>query len=89
VAVGSKHAARLAVEIPLDLGERQTTEIAGRIYRLLSEHRGETPFSFYFKDRRGRVEMNFPNVATAYSPELEKMLLSLVGQGHVLVEWAS
>jgi len=86
--VGRKKAAHLFVEIPLTADERTTLDIVTRVFQLLTENRGETPFSFRLHNGRGRVEMIFPNLRTSYSARVEQQLTALVGRDHFFVEWA-
>jgi len=85
---GRKKAAHLFVDIPLTADEREAMDIVARVFYVLTESRGDTPFSFCLRDGRGRVEMTFPNLATSYSTQVEQQLTTLVGRDHFSVEWA-
>jgi len=86
--VGRKRAAHLRVDIPLKPDEREAMDMVARVFYVLAENRGDTPFSFCLRDGLGRVEMTFPNLATSYSTQVEQQLASLVGRDHFSVEWA-
>lgn len=81
-------ARRVLVEIPLGADEQGAARTVGRVFRILSEKRGDVPFSFRLMDRHGRIEMTFPNAATAYSPQLEQQVADFLGPDHFWVEWA-
>ena len=83
-----KKAKSLLVEIPLGHDERRDTEVVERVLSILTENQGDTPFSFHLRDRYGRVEMAFPNLLTAYSPQIEQQLAALIGPQRLIVEWA-
>jgi DNA polymerase-3 subunit alpha len=83
-----KKAKSLLVEIPLGHDERRDAEVVERVLSILTENQGDTPFSFHLRDRYGRVEMAFPNLLTAYSPQIEQQLAALVGPQRLIVEWA-
>ena len=83
-----REAKRLLVEIPLDHDEAKVAELAERTLQILCEHKGNVPFEFCLKSRLGSVEMSFPEMATQYSPQLEQQITSLLGQGHLRIEWA-
>ena len=85
---GSRKPKHLRVEIPLGQDERAMAEMVGRVFNALTEFQGDVPFTFYLQDRHGRIEMDFPNVATSYSPQLEQRIVALVGPGRLVVEWA-
>jgi DNA polymerase-3 subunit alpha len=86
--VGRKRAAHLRVDIPLKADEREAMDMVARVFYVLAENRGDTPFSFCLRDGLGRVEMTFPNLATSYSAQVEQQLTTLVGRDHFSVEWA-
>jgi len=85
---GTRRVEHLLVEIPLDEDARRATEVVERVFALLAENKGDVPFSFRLKDRRGQIQMSFPNLTTRYTPQLERELDSLLGPGHLWVHWA-
>ena len=62
-------ARRLRVEIPLGSDERQATQLAGRVLRILSQEQGSVPFALCLLAATGAVEIEFPSALTAYSPQ--------------------
>ena len=78
----------MQIEVSLDRQEKETLQFIERILALLNENRGDVPYTLALRDRRGRVEMAFPNEATLYSPRLEQQVVDLVGREHLHVEWA-
>jgi DNA polymerase-3 subunit alpha len=86
--VGQRLARHIRFEITLDHDERRIRETVDRVLNVLSENRGDVPFSFSLGNRRGRVEVTFPNLKTAYSPQLEEQIGSLLGQNRMIVDWA-
>ena len=80
-------AKHLTIEIALGRDERQTADIAERVYAVLAENHGDVPFSVYLTSHRGDVEIAFPDVATAYTPQLEQQIVSLVGRDRFRVDW--
>jgi len=85
---GRAKARRVLVEIPLGADEQGAARTVGRVFRILSEKLGDVPFSFCLMDRHGKIEMTFPNAATAYSPQLEQQVTDFLGPDHFWVEWA-
>ena len=84
-----RQAKHLRVEIPLEPDGNATTQVVERVFGILTENRGETPFSLRLVNGRGRVEVAFPEMSTAYTPQLAQQVAALVGgQNHVHVEWA-
>jgi len=64
-------------------------QIVERVFGILAENRGETPFSLRLINGRGRVEVAFPEMTTRYTPQLAQQVAALVGgQNHLHVEWA-
>jgi len=78
----------MQIEISLDRQERDAMQFIERILALLNENRGDVPYTLALRDRRGRVEVAFPNAATLYSPRLEQQVAALVGREHLSIEWA-
>ena len=60
----------------------------GEVYRMLISQPGDVPFYFYISSPRGRVQLEFPNVTTAYSETLRDELLSRFTADLLAVEWA-
>jgi DNA polymerase III subunit alpha len=87
---GSQHRAKyLRVEIPLGPDGDAATQVVERVFGILAENRGETPFSLRLINGRGRVEVAFPEMTTRYTPQLAQQVAALVGgQNHLHVEWA-
>lgn len=83
-----RKATHLLVEIGLDCDEQEITGIVDRVFALLAANRGDVPFSFHLNSHYGKIEMAFPNMATTYSPQLERQIVELVGRDHFAVEWA-
>jgi len=77
---------RLLVEVPLVSDERRAAQLASRIYRILAANRGSLPFSLRLRNGAGSVEIEFPNVRTSYSPQVEQELVGLVGRDHLKLE---
>jgi len=83
------HAKYLRVEIPLGPDGDAAIQVVERVFGILSENRGETPFSLRLINGRGRVEVAFPEMTTQYTPQLAQQVAALVGgQNHLHVEWA-
>jgi DNA polymerase-3 subunit alpha len=79
----------LRVEIPLAADDDTATETVERVFSILTQHHGETPFSLHLVNGHGRVEVAFPEITTAYSPQLAEQVAALVGgPNRVHVEWA-
>lgn len=79
----------LRVEIPLGPDGAAATQVVERVFGILTENRGETPFSLRLVNGRGRVEVAFPDMTTQYTPQLAQQVAALVGgQNRVHVEWA-
>ncbi len=78
---------RLRIDIPLTQSEQRVVELAGKLFGILTQYRGETPFSVSLHGALGRVEMAFPDIATSYSTELERQVIDLIGEEHFRVEW--
>jgi DNA polymerase-3 subunit alpha len=58
-----------------------------QIHALLAERDGQDHFRIRVVDGAGKAqELMFPNTTTRYTPELERKLIALVGQGAVWVE---
>jgi DNA polymerase-3 subunit alpha len=74
---------RLSVELPLDEDTRRAQELVLKVFELLTAQRGDVPFRLLLRAPNGSVEMDFPNLGTLYSPDVERGLSSLVGQGHL------
>jgi len=77
----------MQIEISLDRQENDTLQVIERILALLNENRGDVSYSLALRNRRGRVEVAFPNAATLYSLRLEQQVADLVGRDHLSVDW--
>ncbi|MBN1401428.1 MAG: DNA polymerase III subunit alpha [Anaerolineae bacterium] len=81
---------QLMLEIPLDEErDAESLQLAEQVLDLLGKHAGDVPFRVALTGRHGRVELSFPQMTTTYSRNLERELISLVGQEHYAVSWAS
>lgn len=78
----------MQIEISLDRQGKEALQFVERVLALLNENRGDVPYTLSLRDRRGRVEIAFPNAATLYSPRLEQQVVALVGREHLSIEWA-
>ncbi len=87
VAQEKRKAGRLWVEIPLSHDERRSTQLATRVYHVLSIGEGSLPFSLCLQNTVGAVEMTFPKARASYSKQLAKELNSLVGADHWRIDW--
>jgi len=61
----------------------------GEVYRMLIARPGDVPFYFYIPSAKGKVQLEFPNVTTAYSETLRDELLARFTSDLLAVEWAS
>jgi DNA polymerase-3 subunit alpha len=85
---GKREAARMLVEIALDDEGDVAAEMAERALAILTEQEGNVPLVFRLHSARGCVEMTFPEIKGAYSPEMNERLMDLVGEDRFVVEWA-
>ncbi len=79
---------RLTVEVPLGSDEQQAAMLAGRILYILSQNEGSVPFGLRLFGGAGAVDIDFPNVRTTLSPQIEQELAGLVGSEHLNIDWA-
>ena len=63
-------------------------KVLTRVYSLLEEHPGDDSFCIYMavNGGTGLVQMDFPNVATHYTPAIDAQLRDLVGGDRVRIE---
>lgn len=85
---GRHTASHLWLDISLDHDASQVTRTLDEILELLAANRGDVPLSLRLRDPRGRVDMDFPEVRAAVTPQLEQQLARLIGQEHLRVDWA-
>jgi len=79
----------LVIKVPLDDGgEERSVALANELLDLLQTTPGDTPYRFLLTAADGLVEIEFPEAATRYSPELEQRLAGMVGQEHVTPRWS-
>ena len=83
-----KRATGIQVEIELGADASQARDTVNRVYNLLTANSGSVPFRFYLTNHQGRIEIEFPNAATAYSTQLEQQVTALIGENRLRVEWA-
>jgi DNA polymerase III alpha subunit len=58
-----------------------------QVHALLAQREGQDHFRIRVVNGAGKVqELMFPNITTCYTPELERKLIALVGEGAVRVE---
>jgi len=78
----------LLVEVRLadDAGEGQRA--VQQLYDLLTDTQGDVPFSFRLTHAVGSVQVDFPDVRTAWSPELQAQIDALLGPNRLKVDWA-
>jgi len=76
----------LHIDIPRT-GERgQDSQRLGQVHNLLQSYEGSDRFSLYLVSDGRRVQLDFPNAATAYCPALEEALAKMLGAGAMRVE---
>ena len=69
-------------------GDREKdTRLMSQVYELLQRHPGSDRFLFSIVDAHGRVQLEFPNVTTHLSPELESQLQAALGPRALNVRW--
>lgn len=61
----------------------------GEVHHLLTRHRGSDRFTLYVPRGEEVVQLGFPNATTRYSPELERALITILGEGSIRVETTS
>jgi hypothetical protein len=49
----------------------------------LQRYPGRDQFTFFLVDGRRRVQIDFPNLTTAYTPELARSLAAMLGRDAV------
>jgi DNA polymerase-3 subunit alpha len=69
-------------------GDREKdTRLMSQVYDLLQRYPGSDRFLFNVVEAHGRVQLEFPNVTTHLSPELESQLQATLGPGALNVRW--
>lgn len=56
-----------------------------QIYKLLQRSHGRDRFTFYVVNGRQRVQIDFPNATTGFTPELSQSLTTMLGQDSLQV----
>jgi DNA polymerase-3 subunit alpha len=64
---------------------QQDRERAGEIYRLLQKRQGMDRFTMFVVNDTSRVQIDFPNATTQYTPDLEQALQAMLGRDAVRV----
>ena len=69
-------------------GNHETdTHLLNQVYELLQRYPGSDRFCFNIIESHGRVQLEFPNVTTRLSQELESQLEATLGQNALYVRW--
>jgi len=76
----------LHITFPRDDDQEADVRRLGEVHHLLTDHRGSDRFSLYVPRGEGVVQLDFPNATTGYSPELERALIAILGEGSIRVE---
>lgn len=76
------------LHITFPRGDDQEADIGrlGEVHHLLARHPGSDRFTLYLHQEEGVVQLDFPNATTGYSPELERALIAILGEGSIRVE---
>jgi len=61
-------------------------KLLSQVYELLERNPGQDSFFIYVRNRRGWVQMEFPNAKTHYTPAVDAQLRRLLGNNCVRVE---
>ncbi len=72
----------LQVVLPLDEGSPERRALVQQVLDLLTAQKGEVPFTLLLRGPGGLVEVEFPELRTNRTPDVEKGLTTLLGQGH-------
>ncbi|MCE5258228.1 MAG: DNA polymerase III subunit alpha [Chloroflexi bacterium] len=86
-AKGELQARGIDVEIPLNGDEPSSIAVVERVYNLLTNSQGNTPFHLSLSTPSGRVMVEFAQASTQYSRTLEQEVVRLVGRDHFRVDW--
>jgi DNA polymerase III subunit alpha len=78
----------LTVHIDVNGNGPDSAQLARRALDVMEEMPGDVPFRLWLQTPQGRVQLEFPKAGTRYTPQLERSLQELVGQGCLRVEWA-
>ncbi len=87
-APAARRARRLLVEVPLDADAAEGQRAVQELYDLLAAAQGDVPFCFRLSNRAGSVQVDFPEVRTAYSAQLHERIDALLGPNHLKVDWS-
>jgi DNA polymerase-3 subunit alpha len=64
----------------------QDSERLAQVHNLLRSYEGDDRFSLYLVSDGRRVQLDFPNATTSYSPALKEALAEMLGAGAIRVE---
>jgi len=65
--------------------QRRDIERAGQVYSLLQRYQGRDRFTLYVVNGHSRVQIDFPNATTAFTPDLAQSLIAMLGRDAVQV----
>ncbi|NLG28135.1 MAG: DNA polymerase III subunit alpha, partial [Chloroflexi bacterium] len=85
---GASRVKSMVIEVPLDANDAQGQQAVSELFDLLAAVRGDVPFRFRLTHASGSVELTFPQVRTAYSPQLEQQIAARVGPNRCKIDWA-
>jgi hypothetical protein len=88
-AAPARHVRQLRVTFRRSGDEDADKHKLGEVYRLLKARPGDVSFCFYVASSQGRVQLEFPDVTTAYTPSLCDELASRFGPDLVTVDWGA
>ena len=66
--------------------QERDSERLGKLHNLLQSYEGDDRFSLYLVSDGRRVQLEFPNATTGYSPALKAALIEMLGAGAIRVE---
>jgi len=78
----------VSVEIPLDRGAEQVSELVDQVLDVTARFGGDVPFSFRLRNGVGHIVIGFPDRGVCYSDQLVQQVSALVGSDHLTVDWA-
>ncbi|KPL20680.1 MAG: hypothetical protein AMJ93_11320 [Anaerolineae bacterium SM23_84] len=77
----------IEVNLPCNGNRDRDVELLSQAYTILAKRKGADRFRFNIVNDRGTVQLDFPNVTTHYTGELENQLRELLGENAVSVRW--
>lgn len=83
---GTRRASRILVELSLNGDNSGDARVARQVLDVLSENKGDVPYSFWLNSPSGRVKLDF-TATTGYTPQLEDRLADLIGRDCLHVDW--